>query len=552
MPTLHWLTRDEDIGVAGRAPYRLLEEAPGLSAGAADAEGMLIQDDNLEGLKALLPFHAGGVKCVCIDPPYNTRAAFEHFDDNLEHARWLAMMWPRLELLRDLLAEDGSIWVSIDDREGHYLKVIMDEIFGRKNFVDTVIWRKNFSPKSSARHFSSDHDYILVFSKNLDEFQPNLMPRTERHNKAYKNPDNDLRGPWSSSDVSARNFYSHGRYSVTTPGGRIIEGPPAGMYWRVSEEKFWNMHRDGRIWWGKKGNTIPRIKRFLSEVKQGIVPQTLWGYEDVGHTIDIDGKRVDYRFTGEDAAPAFDGAVEGWTPEALVRWLEWRVRAIDIGQNDLIEWLSGLIRHLTVARGLSVAALMRCRALLAHRVRARIDAIRRAERTRAFRRHLFGPEAKPAVSFDDALAFRFRDGMYRGEPLYRGRWKPTRHFLGPDAVPAFDGADDGEEAGCARALDSLPGVRHWIRNVARCPDSFRLPLASGWFYPDFAAALEDGRLLIVEYKGAHLADSGDTAAKRAVGELWERASAGRGLFVMAEKSVSGKDARRQLADRIAA
>ena len=284
MPTLNWLTRDTDIQAAARVPYRLLEEAVGLSAGEPDAGNMLIQGDNLEALKALLPFYAGQVKCIYIDPPYNTRSAFEHYEDNLEHSKWLAMMWPRLELLRDLLAEDGSIWVSIDDNEGHYLKVVMDEVFGRKNFIDTIVWRKNYSPKSSARHFSSDHDYILVFARNADSFQPSLMPRTQRQNKAYKNPDNDPRGPWKTSDLSARNPYNLGKYAITTPSGRIIKGPPGGNYWRVSEETFWKMVSDNRIWWGKNGDAIPQIKRFLSEVKQGITPQTLWSYEDVGHT----------------------------------------------------------------------------------------------------------------------------------------------------------------------------------------------------------------------------------------------------------------------------
>ena len=137
MPTLHWLTRDDDLRAASRVPYRLLEEASELSAGEPDVGNMLIQGDNLEALKALLPFYAGQVKCIYIDPPYNTRSAFEHYDDNLEHTQWLALMWPRLELLRELLAEEGSIWVSIDDNEGHYLKVIMDEVFGRKNFIST-------------------------------------------------------------------------------------------------------------------------------------------------------------------------------------------------------------------------------------------------------------------------------------------------------------------------------------------------------------------------------------------------------------------------------
>ena len=292
MPTLNWLTRDADIHTAARVPYRLLEEAPDLSTGDPDADNMLIQGDNLEALKALLPFYAGQVKCIYIDPPYNTRSAFEHYDDNLEHSKWLAMIWPRLELLRDLLAEDGSIWVSIDDNEAHYLKVIMDEVFGRSNFIDTVIWRKNYSPKSSARHFSSDHDYILVFARDPDSFQPNLMPRTERQNKAYKNPDNDPRGPWKTSDLSARNPYSLGKYSITTPSGRVIEGPPKGRYWVIKKEKMEELHEDNRIWWGKNQDAIPQIKRFLSEVKEGRVPQTLWSYEDVGHTQDAKKETV--------------------------------------------------------------------------------------------------------------------------------------------------------------------------------------------------------------------------------------------------------------------
>ena len=283
MPLLHWLTRDEDLRAADRVPYRLLDEVPDLSAGEGD-EGLLVQGDNLEALKALLPFYAGRVKCIYIDPPYNTRSAFEHYDDSLEHAKWLAMIVPRLMLLREFLSEDGSIWVSIDDNEGHYLKVVMDEIFGRRNFIANVLWQKVFSPKNSARHFSDDHDHILVFAKNADSWVPNPMPRSERLNKGYKNPDNDPRGPWTSGDVSARNFYGAGTYPITCPSGRVISGPPNGMYWRVSEERFKEMDADNRIWWGKDGNNTPRIKRFLSEVKQGVVPQTMWFNTDVGNT----------------------------------------------------------------------------------------------------------------------------------------------------------------------------------------------------------------------------------------------------------------------------
>lgn len=286
MPTLSWLTRGRDVKAADGVPYRLLERDASLSAGEAASGNMLIQGDNLEALKSLLPYYRGQVKCIYIDPPYNTHSAFEHYDDNLQHAEWLAMIWPRLVLLRELLSEDGSIWVSIDDNEGHYLKVVMDEVFGRGNFLSTMIWRKNYSPKSTARHFSEDHDYILVYAKTADVWLPNLMPRSEKQDRAYKNPDKDPRGDWKTSDLSARNYYSKGRYAITSPSGRVINGPPGGNYWRVAEDRFWEMNKDNRIWWGKDGTAIPQIKRFLSEVKQGVVPQTFWSYEEVGHTQD--------------------------------------------------------------------------------------------------------------------------------------------------------------------------------------------------------------------------------------------------------------------------
>lgn len=286
MPTLSWLTREKDVKSADAVAYRLLERDDALSFGDPASGNMLIQGDNLEALKSLLPYYRGQVKCIYIDPPYNTRSAFEHYDDNLEHSQWLAMIWPRLVLLRELLAEDGSIWVSIDDNEGHYLKVIMDEVFGRRNFLSAMVWRKNYSPKSTARHFSEDHDYLIVYAKHADSWIPNMMPRSEKQDKAYKNPDNDPRGPWKTSDLSARNFYSKGTYSIQSPSGRIIEGPPKGRYWAKSEETFLQLVADNRIWWGKDGNAIPQEKRFLSDVRQGVVPQTFWPHEEVGHTQD--------------------------------------------------------------------------------------------------------------------------------------------------------------------------------------------------------------------------------------------------------------------------
>lgn len=249
-------------------------------------DNRLIQGDNLLALKALEQDFAGQVKCIFIDPPYNTGSAFEHYDDGVEHSLWLSVMRDRLEMLQRLLSEDGSIWITLDDNEAHYAKVLCDEIFGRRNFVATVIWRKNYSPKSTAKFFSVDHDYVLVFAKNIEKFALNLMPRSDEQNKAYKNPDKDHRGLWKPSDLSARNYYSLGKYSIITPSGRKIDGPPGGNYWRVSEAKFRELDKDKRIWWGRDGSAIPQIKRFLSEVKQGVTPQTFWSYEEVGHTQD--------------------------------------------------------------------------------------------------------------------------------------------------------------------------------------------------------------------------------------------------------------------------
>ncbi|SHL85640.1 adenine-specific DNA-methyltransferase [Nitrosospira sp. Nsp11] len=249
-------------------------------------DNTLIHGDNLLALKALEQDYAGKVKCVFIDPPYNTGSAFEHYDDGVEHSLWLSLMRDRLEIIKRLLSSNGSLWITIDDNEAHYLKVLCDEVFGRQNFIATVIWRKNYSPKSSAQHFSVDQDYILIYGRDANSWVPNPMPRSEKQDAAYKNPDKDLRGIWKTSDLSARNPYSLGRYSITTPSGRVIDGPPNGRYWSISREKLLELDRDKRIWWGAKGDAIPQVKRFLTEVKQGIVPQTYWPYEEVGHTQD--------------------------------------------------------------------------------------------------------------------------------------------------------------------------------------------------------------------------------------------------------------------------
>lgn len=291
MPILNWLGRDEALKTAAKTPYRLLEEVPELGYGDKSTDNMIVQGDNLEALKALLPFYAGQVKCIYIDPPYNTGSRFTtdgkklQYDDNLEHSTWLSMMEPRLELLREFLREDGSIWISIDDDEQAYLKVLCDEVFGRKNFVNNVIWQKKFSPQNDAKWFSDNHDFIMVYAKNKEIWRPNLLQRTEEMNDRYKNPDNDPRGVWTSGDCSVKTYSISSDYPITLPSGRVVN-PPAGYCWRFSKDKFENLVNDNRIWFGKDGNSVPRLKRFLSDVKQGSTSLTIWSYQEVGHNQD--------------------------------------------------------------------------------------------------------------------------------------------------------------------------------------------------------------------------------------------------------------------------
>jgi site-specific DNA-methyltransferase (adenine-specific)/adenine-specific DNA-methyltransferase len=305
MPTLEWIGKKAVVNHHREVPFRLLQCDPALSVGEADSGNLLVQGDNLEALKALLPYYAGKVKCIYIDPPYNTGNENWIYNDNVNspeirawlgkvvgaesedlsrHDKWLCMMYPRLALLREFLSEDGAIFMSIDDNEVAALRLVMDEIFGEKNFVATIIWEKVYSPKSTAKYLSENHDYVVLYSKRKESWSRNFLPRTEAQDKRYKNPDGDIRGPWKPGDLSARNAYRAGIYPITTPSGRIIPGPPKGMYWRVSREKLAEMDADGRIWWGKQGNNVPAIKRFLSEVAEGLVPETIWTYQEAGHT----------------------------------------------------------------------------------------------------------------------------------------------------------------------------------------------------------------------------------------------------------------------------
>ncbi|MDR2735184.1 MAG: site-specific DNA-methyltransferase [Spirochaetota bacterium] len=281
MPTLHWLTREQDMRAAANTEYRLLTEDARYGCGDPGSGNCIVQGDNLEALKALLPFYAAQAQCIYIDPPYNTGSAFAHYDDNMEHTKWLSMMYPRLELLKQFLREDGSIWISMDDDETHYLKVICDEIFGRSNFIASCIWHKKHTRSNDARWFSDNHDYILVYAKCKNTWRPNLLPRADDSDKGYTNPDNDPRGVWASNPCHVKTPSQSCIYPITTPSGRKIS-PPNGRSWMVTKERFQELIKDNRIWFGLSGDNAPRHKKFLSEVKDGFVPTTLWFRDEVG------------------------------------------------------------------------------------------------------------------------------------------------------------------------------------------------------------------------------------------------------------------------------
>ena len=323
---LTWIGKDQ----RPRLEPRILLEDPTRSYHAKQRvtendlfDNRLIKGDNLLALKALEAEFSGKVKCVFIDPPYNTGSAFTHYDDGLEHSIWLGLMRDRLEIIRRLLAEDGSLWITIDDNEAHYLKVLCDEVFGRKNFIANVVWQKVYSIKGSAQHLSDMHDHVLVYGKRKEQLVFNLVPRSDKSAALYKNPDGDPRGPWRAGPLAARNHYSLGTYPITCPSGRVITGPPKGSYWRFSLENLQRMDREGRIWWGKDRNNVPAPKIYLSEVSGGVMPATIWKHEDVGHN--QDAKRESLAIFGDDVF----GTPK---PEALMQ----RVLHIATNAGDLV------------------------------------------------------------------------------------------------------------------------------------------------------------------------------------------------------------------------
>lgn len=317
---LTWIGKDDDREAI---EPRILIEDPKYSYGDTESGNMLIHGDNLLALKALEQQYSNSIKCIYIDPPYNTGSAFEHYDDGLEHSIWLSLMRERLEIIYNLLDKtNGSLWISLDDNEQAYCKVLCDEIFGRKNFVANVIWEKKYSPQNDAKWLSDSHDFILVYAKNKETWRPNLLPRSEEMNSRYKNLDNDPRGPWKTADFSVRTYNASCDYPITLPSGRIVT-PPESRAWVTSKERFAELVADNRIWFGKDGNSVPAVKKFLSEVKQGMTAMTIWKYTEVGHN--QDAKKEVKAFN-------IDDVFETPKPERLIE------RVLTLGSNpgDLV------------------------------------------------------------------------------------------------------------------------------------------------------------------------------------------------------------------------
>ena len=312
-----WPGKREAMRIANTPTNMTLRPDRESSVDFDNTGNLYIEGDNLEVLKILREDYLGKVKMIYIDPPYNTGNDFVYEDDfsqtsgefrgksgmfdedgnmilqNYEvnsesngrfHTDWLNMIYPRLKVARDLLTEDGVIFISIDDNEVENLRKVCDEVFGERNFIAQLIWERAFSPKNDARFVSNSHDYVLMFTRNIDSFVIGRLDRTAEANARYSNPDNDPRGVWMSSDISVKTYNAACDYTITTPSGKIIE-PPAGRCWRLSKKAFFERLQDNRIWFGPNGDNTPRIKRFLSELKfDGMAPTSILFYKDVGHS----------------------------------------------------------------------------------------------------------------------------------------------------------------------------------------------------------------------------------------------------------------------------
>lgn len=300
---------------------RILVEDKSKSYGDPNSENMLIHGDNLLALKALEQDYAGRIKCIYIDPPYNTGYAFKQYDDAVEHSIWLSLIKSRLEIMQELLAPEGSIWISIDDDEQAYLKVLCDEIFHRKNFIANCVWQKKHTRANDAKWFSDNHDFILVYAKDKEQWQRNLLPRTDESESGYSNPDNDPRGVWQSLPLQAKSGSDPNFVHIFQNG--VQWSPPKGRFSAFSHASLDEMEQDNRIWFGKDGKNVPRYKKFLSEVKDGLVPTTIWFRDEVGDN--QEAKKEVKNMVPEDP---FDTP----KPERLLE----RILTIATNKNDII------------------------------------------------------------------------------------------------------------------------------------------------------------------------------------------------------------------------
>ena len=323
-----WPDKKKSVLLANAQISKTLRPCREESVDFDTTENLYIEGDNLEVLKLLQETYLGKIKMIYIDPPYNTGSDLVYKDDFAQdideylensgqfdedgnhmvqntdsngrfHTNWLNMIYPRIRLAKDLLADDGVIFISIDDNEQENMKKICNEIFGETNFLAQVIWERAYSPVNLKKHFSESHDYIICYARDIENCTCNGLPRSNEANDRYNNPDNDPRGPWTSGDLSVGPRVESRVYEITVPSGRKVL-PPSGYCWRLDEKTFHQYMKDNKIWFGEEGDNVPRIKRFLSDVKQGITPMTVWKYTEVGHSQDaaqklkkmFDGKAI--------------------------------------------------------------------------------------------------------------------------------------------------------------------------------------------------------------------------------------------------------------------
>lgn len=348
-----WKGKAESLRLAQKRSTGTLRPCPEDSVNWDATQNLYIEGDNLEVLKLLQTAYFRKVKMIYIDPPYNTGNDFVYEDDFADpmarykevtqqttksnpetmgrfHTNWLNMMYPRLRLASNLLRDDGVIFISIDDNEVFNLKKICDEVFGEENFVASVIWEKKYSPANDAKWLSDNHDYILIYAKQKEIWRPKLLPRGEEQNSRYTNRDNDPRGDWKAADMTVKSYSSSYDYPITTPSGRVVT-PSEGRCWNTSKENFEKLVADNRIWFGENGDNMPAVKKFLTEVKDGVVPLTIWKYEEVGHN--QEGR--------QELKKLFDnkGFFDGPKPVRLINKI---LKIANIGENDIIlDFFSG-------------------------------------------------------------------------------------------------------------------------------------------------------------------------------------------------------------------